>query len=242
MLFTLLPSSFVEFLQLGNTTVKVLKHSVRESVPAPLRRHIAWSLVFVFWLSAVPLGFAQNGSGKVDDHTQKNTADAPKVAPAPVYIIQPNDLLEIFVWKEPDLTRKVLVRPDGRISFPLVQDMQAAGISPGQLKAAIEENLKEYLGSPNVTVIVEAIQSYRIYVTGKVQKPGAISAEKPLTVLQALALAGGFQEFANQTDITVIRSSDTRTTMSRVNYEELLKGKNLNQNILLNNGDVVVVP
>jgi len=242
MLFTFFPSRIAEISQLGFTTVKVLKHSVSKSVPPPLRRQIPWSLVFIFWLSTVPLVSAQNGSGKVDDHTQKNATDAPKVAPAPIYIIQPNDLLEIFVWKEPDLTRKVLVRPDGRISFPLVQDMQAAGTSPGQLKAAIEENLKEYIGSPNVTVIVEAIQSYRVYVTGKVQKPGVISAEKPLTVLQALALAGGFQEFANQTDITVIRSAETRTTMSRFNYEELLKGKNANQNILLNNGDVVVVP
>src|SRR5512135_386445 len=96
----------------------------------------------------------------------------------PLYTIQPNDLLEIFVWKEPDLTRKVLVRPDGRVSFPLVQDMQAAGISPGELKLQVEKKLSEFLSAPEVTIIVEAIQSYRVYVLGKVQKPGAVSVEK----------------------------------------------------------------
>ena len=94
----------------------------------------------------------------------------------PPYVIQPNDILEIFVWKEPELTRKVLVRPDGRISIPLVQDMQAAGINPTDLKAQLEEKLKEYLPAPNVTIIVDAIQSYRIYVNGKVQKPGSLTS------------------------------------------------------------------
>ena len=127
--------------------------------------------------------------------------------PEPLYVIQSNDLLEIFVWKEPELTRKVIVRPDGRISFPLVQDLQAAGISPGELKARIEDRLKEFLTTPNVTIIVEAIQSYRIYVVGKVQKPGAMLVEKPITVLQALALAGGFQDYARDEEMTVISSS-----------------------------------
>jgi len=162
--------------------------------------------------------------------------------PEPLYVIQPNDVLEIFVWKEPELTRKVLVRPDGRVSFPLVQDMQASGISPGELKTQVEKKLSEFLTAPEVTIIVEAIQSYRIYVLGKVQKPGAITIEKPVTVLQALALAGGFQEFARDEEMSIIRSAGAENFTFDFNYKEVIRGKKSEQNILLRSGDVVVVP
>jgi polysaccharide export outer membrane protein len=168
--------------------------------------------------------------------------DASETRPEPLYVIQPNDLLEVFVWKQPELTRKVLVRPDGRISFPLVQDLQAAGISPGELKDRIEAKLKEYLNYPNVTIIVEAIQSYRIYVVGKVQKPGALVIEKAVTVLQALALAGGFQDYAKDSEITIIRNQGQETIVFDFNYRDVIKGKQATQNILLRSGDVVVVP
>jgi len=162
--------------------------------------------------------------------------------PEPLYVIQPNDMLEIFVWKEPDLTRKVLVRPDGRVSFPLVQDLQAAGITPGELKLQVEKQLSDFLSAPEVTIIVEAINSYRIYVLGKVQKPGAITVEKPVTVLQALALAGGFQEFARDQEMSIIRTSGTDNTIFDFNYRDVIHGKKADQNILLKSGDVVVVP
>ena len=161
---------------------------------------------------------------------------------SPVYIIQPNDLLEIFVWKEETLSRKVLVRPDGRISFPLIQDMQAAGLNPGELKQQIEENLKEYIEVANVTVIVDAIQSYRVFVTGKVQTPGAIMSEKPISVLQALSLAGSFVEFANLEEMIVIRGSGEDSNLFKFNYNEVVKGRNFSQNMLLRSGDVLVVP
>ncbi len=164
--------------------------------------------VFVLCLALAPCVQAQNG--------KEAAPAAPVSKPVPLYVIQPNDILEVFVWKEPDLTRKVLVRPDGRISFPLVQDMQASGISPGELKTHIESKLKEYIDSPNVTIIVDAIQSYKVFVTGKVQKPGAILAEKPIT--------------------------DNENIVFRFDYGEVTKGKNSNQNILLRSGDVVVVP
>jgi len=160
----------------------------------------------------------------------------------PLYIIQPNDILEIFVYEEPDLTRKVLVRPDGRISFPLVQDLQAAGLNPGELKTSIETELEIYLNAPSATVIVDAIQSYRIFVVGKVQNPGAYMAEKPITVLQALAFAGGFQEFADESEMTIIRTLGNRSRVLNFNYKDVVKGKNSNQNIYLESGDVVVVP
>ncbi len=165
----------------------------------------------------------------------------PKSSPA-VYTIQPNDILEIFVWKEPNLSRRVLVRPDGRISLPLVQDLQAAGMNPGELKVKIEEGLKGFVDVPNVTVIVDTIQSYRVYVTGKVARPGALMSEKPISVLQAVSLAGGFSEFANTAETVIIRGSGEDSSLFRFNYPEVIKSKNFSQNMLLRSGDVVVVP
>jgi len=165
-----------------------------------------------------------------------------RAAGSPLYIIQPNDVLSIFVYKDPTLSGKVTVRPDGRISFPLIQDQQAAGMNPDQLKEKIEVRLKEYIDAPNVTVIVDAIQSYRIYVTGKVGKPGGIMAEKPISVLMALSIAGGFQDFANTAEIVIIRNSGEDSTLYRFNYPEVIRGKNFSQNMLLKSGDVVVVP
>jgi polysaccharide export outer membrane protein len=168
------------------------------------------------------------------------TLEPPKGSP--LYVIQPNDVLQIFVWKEEGLSSKVVVRPDGRISFPLIQDMQAAGMNPGQLKDRIEERLKEYLDVPNVTVIVDAIQSYRVFVMGKVTRPGMLTMERPINVLQALSLAGGLAEFANPTEIVIFRNTGEDTTPFRFNYQEVIKGKNVSQNMFLRPGDVVVVP
>jgi polysaccharide biosynthesis/export protein len=166
----------------------------------------------------------------------------PSLQPTSLYIIQPNDILEIFVYKEPELTRKVLVRPDGCISFPLVQDMQAGGLNPGELKTRIETRLQEFLSAPSVTVIVEAIRSYQVFVVGKVQKPGPIVVEKPVTVLQALAIAGGFQEYAKESEMCVIRTLGKESTVLNFDYREVIKGRRSDQNIYLQSGDVVVVP
>lgn len=172
-------------------------------------------------------------------HAQTRASSDPAI---PLYVIQPNDILEIFVYKEPELTRKVLVRPDGRISFPLVQDLQAAGINPGELKVRVEKELEKFLNAPSVTVIVEAIQSYRVFVVGKVQKPGLYMSERPITVLQALAYAGGFQEFADESGMTIVRTTEGRSEVLNFNYKDVIKGKNSEQNIFLKSGDVVVVP
>jgi polysaccharide export outer membrane protein len=173
---------------------------------------------------------------------QAQTLEPPKSTGGPLYVIQPNDVLAIFVWKEPALSGKVTVRPDGRISFPLIQDMQAGGLNPVQLKENIERGLKAFLDVPNVTVIVDAIQSYRVYVTGRVGKPGPIMSEKPISVLQALSIAGGLQDFANTAEIVIIRNSGEDSTLYRFNYPEVIRGKNFSQNMLLRSGDVVVVP
>ena len=204
-------------------------------------RHRLVPLIFLSCVVVVPVLSGQLRSN-TDEGGDKKSESSSSGLPAP-YKIQPNDVLEIFVWKETDLTRKqVLVRPDGRISFPLIQDMPAAGLSPAELKEQIEQKLKEFLDAPNVTVIVEAIQSYRVFVTGKVAKGGAVTVEKPVTVLQAVALAGGFMEFANLSEITIISSDGSKNTVVKFNYSDVIKGKNLDQNIFLKSGDVVNVP
>ena len=166
----------------------------------------------------------------------------PDPDPSADFIIKANDILEIFVWKEPDLTRNVLVRPDGYISFPLVQDLRASGMKPSQLKASLEEKLREYLTEPNVTVIVDQIRHYRIYVTGKVQAPSSFILEKPITVLQAISLAGGLQEFAKESDVEIVRSTSQGYSYLDFDYKEIIRGRNVSQNIYLESGDVVVVP
>ena len=202
------------------------------------QRSVPWMVLFCFALA--PLSMLQaRQSVFVDDGPNLK---GPKSASPPPYVVQPNDLLEIYVWKDQNLTRKVVVRPDGRISFPLIQDMQVAGLNPEAIKSEIEKKLKEYIDAPNVTVIVEAIQSYRVFVTGKVAKPGVYTAEKPISVLQALALSGGFQDFANPAEMVIIRNTGEDTILFRFNYLEAIKGKNFNQNILLKSGDVIVVP
>jgi len=175
----------------------------------------------------------------------------PDKPPAGAYVIQPNDLLSIFVFSHPELSRdRVTVQPDGLISTPLVQSIQAAGLTPAQLKVALEKRITEgkLIDLPAVTVTLEAIQSYRIYVIGKVQKPGTLGNEKPVTVLQALAMAGGFQEYAKKKEITIIRSgafqggNTQKEKKFNFNYEEVvLKDSKSDQNIYLESGDVVDV-
>jgi len=159
-------------------------------------------------------------------------------------LIQPNDKLTIDVYKNPDLSRQVTVQPDGLISISLVQSIQAAGLTPAQLKAELEKRLKEYLEVPTVTVIIDAIQSYRVYVTGKVQKPGVIISERPITVLQALSLAGGFQEYAKKDQITIVRTISPQVGRGQqdikypFDHDRVIDGSKQAQNIFLLSGDV----
>ena len=158
-----------------------------------------------------------------------------------VYVIKPKDVLNIVVWKEPVLSGKVAVRPDGRISVPLLQDVSAAGLTPEQLKVELEQRLASFLERPNVTVIVEEISSYRVYVIGAVQKSGEVSSEMPLTVVQAITMAGGFQDSAADHEIRIIRSDGTDASRFVVNVSKVTDGSDQPQNIYLKNGDVVFV-
>ena len=160
----------------------------------------------------------------------------------PAYLIGPEDVLDINVWKEPDVSRVVPVRPDGRISLPLINDVQAAGLSPQQLAEAVSERLKKYLNGPQVTVIVTAINSQRIFVVGEVLRAGAFPMLPGMTVLQALSSAGGFTTFADVKKIHVVRLRNGKQVEIPFNYRDVLKGENSEQNIKLEPGDTIVVP
>lgn len=158
------------------------------------------------------------------------------------YTIQPEDGIEVIVRNERELSRTVVVRPDGKITLPLVQDIQAAGLTPLELKKQLEDRLKEYIAEPNVTVMVDTINSYKVYFVGKVSNQGVMTLLQPVTVLQGLALAGGLEEFAKQEDIAIVRGSDKDTKVLPFNYKDVIKGKNLTQNVVLEPGDVVIIP
>ena len=158
------------------------------------------------------------------------------------YSIGPEDVLEISVWKEEGLQSEVLVRPDGKISFPLVGDIQAEGKTPEQLRHEIAGWLRKYIPDPVVTVLVKKIAAYKIYVLGQINKPGQYTVGIYLDVMQALALAGGLNAYAAENDIRILRRQGDKEIVIPFEYSEVKKGRNLGQNIILKTGDVVVVP
>jgi polysaccharide export outer membrane protein len=155
------------------------------------------------------------------------------------YTIGPSDVLQVTVWKEPDLTGEVSVRIDGMITVPLLGDLQAAGRTPVDLAESLREGFERYVEKPRVTVGVSKTNSARFYVVGRVSKPGEFALRGQTTVLQGLALAGGFKEFAKTDRIVIVRQDQTVVS---VNYERIAEGKDISQNILLDAGDTIVVP
>lgn len=169
-------------------------------------------------------------------------AEAAPMAPPPDYRISAEDVLDISVWKEPDLQRQVIVRPDGGISFPLVGDVPAAGKTPAELQGALRERLETFIPDAVVTVSVVELRGLRIYVTGKVRNPGQFLVGRYVDVLQAITLAGGFTPFANSRNVHIIRREEGREVVYEFDYNEVERGHNLAQNIRLQADDVVVVP
>jgi len=154
------------------------------------------------------------------------------------YIIGPEDQLTVRVWREKDVSGAVIVRPDGKITLPLIGDIQAGGRTPEQLKKDITEKLSEFLNRPEVMVSVTDIRSKKYYIIGQVNRTGAFPLVVPTTVLDALSGAGGFQEWAKKNKIVILRKGKRL----KFNYKEVIKGKHLEQNIYLENGDHIIVP
>jgi polysaccharide biosynthesis/export protein len=157
------------------------------------------------------------------------------------YVIGPEDVLHVAVWREADLTATLPVRPDGKISLPLLNDVQASGLTPQQLAASVTEKLKKYIADPRVTVVVTQINSKRVYMVGEVLHSGPMSMIANMTVLQALSSAG-LNQFANTKRIYVLRTENGKQQKLPVNYRKLVKGEQIEQNYVLQPGDEIVVP
>jgi polysaccharide export outer membrane protein len=193
-------------------------------------------VVFILAIIATPtIAQEKSSSEKVKTWSAKESQKA--------YHIGSGDVLEITTWKEADLSREeVLVRIDGKISFPLLSDIQAAGLTPLELKKNIEAGLKKYVDNPVVTVSVSDPASQKIYILGEVTNTGEYPLTKKLTVLQAFALAGGFTEWASKKEIILLRDEGGKEKIYRINYKDIIKGKGVDQNLRLKADDTIIVP
>jgi polysaccharide biosynthesis/export protein len=201
------------------------------------------------WMVAVGLaaGAALAQDSKAQDAKAKpgalpcTTDCGPAASISPDYVIGSEDTLHVSVWKEPDLTATLPVRPDGKISLPLLNDVQAAGLTPMQLASDLTIRLKKYVSEPQVTVVVTQMNSQKVFLLGEVLHTGAVPLSPNMTVLQVLSTAG-FSQFANTKGIYVLRTEKGKQDKLPFNYKAVVKGEHMEQNILLKPGDTVVVP
>jgi polysaccharide export outer membrane protein len=182
--------------------------------------------------------FAQQGK----DTLLRKQAQSEIKADSSDYVIGPEDVLYINVWREDTLTRTVPVRMDGNISLPLIDEVKAAGLTPLQLKEVLVEKLNKFVDLPNVSVIVMEANSYKVYVSGQVRTPGVYSLRRETSILQIIVMAGGFTEWADQKKILVIRKEEGKEKRIIVNYKKIIQGKDPDGNIVLKAGDTIIIP
>ena len=187
-----------------------------------------------------PRGVINHPSTWAQDADEQPPSDSVQVPTN--YVIGQGDLLEIFVWRNEQLSRQVIVRPDGKISLPLIQDVQAEGLTVLWLKNEITRRFSEYLEHPRVTVIVNQINSYRVSVLGRVVRPGVYPITGTTTLIEAISMAGGFTEWANRRKITVITTEKGEEKKIIVNYKKIASGKDPSHNVVLKRGDTIIVP
>jgi polysaccharide export outer membrane protein len=210
-------------------------------------RAILRALIPVFLPLIVAGVVAQAALADPPTEGSRENASEPPPAPTPVaanddgYRVGVEDLLAISVWRDPDLTREVPVRPDGRISLPLLQDIEAAGKTPKELGLEIQRRLKQYMNSPSVTVIVREVNSLKAYLLGEVLKPGPILLRSPVRLLQGISLVGGFTPFGGRNGIVIYRKTPTGEKVLEISYKDILSGRKPEENVLLEPGDTVVV-
>jgi polysaccharide biosynthesis/export protein len=209
-------------------------------------RDLKWMIMLSLFAFAMPVraGISNQGTTAAGDTAAQAPARTAHTAATndANYVIGPQDVLDIDVWKESELSRSVPVRPDGKISLPLLNDVQASGLTPTQLATEITERLKKFVTDPQVTVIVTQINSQRVYVLGEVSRPGAYPLLPGMNVLQALSAAGGFTMFANTKKVYVLREQGGKQTKLTFNYKDVIDGKHTEENVVLRAGDQIVVP
>jgi polysaccharide export outer membrane protein len=201
----------------------------------------------IVWTSAVALGiFITMAPALAQSQTPGTPNGAPPAAtgvPLPAgFILGPEDVVNVVIWRNQEMSGDFIVRPDGLISMPLLNDVQAAGLTPDQLREQVTKAATKFLEEPSVTVVVKAINSRKVHITGMVQKPGAYPLISPTTVLQLISIAGGLHEFADAKKIMIVRQESGRQVSHKFNYKDVSQGKNLKQNIELKPGDTVIVP
>lgn len=216
---------------------------------------LKWFVVVIAALAGFGVVTAHAQTARPAAATAAKAAAVAAPAPAPAaavpntvavssdYVIGPEDMLQISVWKNDAISRQLPVRPDGKISLPLLHDIQAAGLTPMQLRDKLAAALAEFMPNPEVAVTVLDVRSYRISVLGEVQKPGVLQLKASTTILEALALAGGFRDFASPSKIVIFRKDEQGNTQKiRFNYNRAVSNSGDQQNVTLISGDVVVVP
>ncbi len=205
----------------------------------PVRRRRATLPCLVLATALLTLPDQRWASAQAPTQTPPSTV-AP-AAPAG-YTIGTDDVLTIVFWKEPEMSGDAVVRPDGRISLPLLDEIHAAGLTPAELRVELERAAAKFVRDPNATVVVKQINSLKVFITGMVDRPGGYPITARMTVLQLIALAGGLEEYADRERIVVVRLQDGRQTSYRFNYKEVAQQKRIEQNLELRAGDTVLVP
>ena len=202
-------------------------------------KYLIATCVCIAWLSIMPLNVwsaERSGGGRTSDESGTMRPDQGP------YLVGPGDVIDVSIWKDEALTKSLVVLPDGKISFPLIGEMQASGRSLGDIKAEVEEKIKPFVPEPTVSVEIKQINSMLVYVIGRVNQPGRFIVNTNVNVLQALAMAGGLNPFAKRDKIRVLRKNGEKTITFPFRYDDVVEGARLEQNIVLVRGDVVVVP
>jgi polysaccharide biosynthesis/export protein len=228
---------------------RLLSFQTASGQPTGMSKSIVLSLILLQLLLPSE-AVSQQSSGKVQTVNKVLVArsgnESKGVQRQPIdatdYLIGPEDLIRVSVWKEPEITQVIPVRPDGKISLALVNDLQAAGLTPAQLAASVAARLRNYMTDPQVTVVVTQINSQRIYVLGEINRPGAYPLFPGMSVLQALSTAGGLGQFANLKRIYVLRTEKGQQVKYYFNYKDVVSEHKPEQNILLKTGDTIIVP